>query len=165
MVGKMHAAGLVHRDLHCGNLLVRVHDGRVQLTLMDLHRMARRRRLSQRAMAANLAQLFHDRLDFTTRTDRLRFLKHYLAALGGDNLRAWQEMVDRRARPHARRQYANRDRRIAGDGRYFTPLTLPGGWCGRAVLSCKQVLAGSRRPPCDLRRRTGRRRWRTWRAC
>ena len=40
MVGKMHAAGLVHRDLHCGNLLVRVHDGRVQLTLMDLHRMA-----------------------------------------------------------------------------------------------------------------------------
>ncbi len=145
LIGKMHSRGVIHRDLHCGNVLVRCPEGRVELAIMDLHRMRRRRRLSRRAMSANLAVLLHDRIDFTTRTERVRFLKDYLQASGAPgSLRGWLLMVERHGQAHARRQYANRDRRIAGDGRYFTRLRLPGGWRGAAVLSCKHVLAGSR---------------------
>ena len=145
LIGKMHSCGVIHRDLHCGNVLVRCGQGPVELAMMDLHRMCRRRRLSRRAMSANLAALLHDRVDYTTRTQRLRFLRDYLRASGAaGSLRGWQLLVEQHARSHANRQYSNRDRRIAGDGRYFTRLRLPGGWRGRAVLSSKQVQAGSR---------------------
>jgi tRNA A-37 threonylcarbamoyl transferase component Bud32 len=145
LIGKMHACGVIHRDLHCGNVLVRCQGGRVELAIMDLHRMCRRRRLSRRAMSANLAVLLHDRIDFTTRTERVRFLRDYLQASGAPgSLRGWLRMVEQHAGAHTRRRYANRDRRIDGDGKYFTRLRLPGGWRGRAVLSCKHVLAGSR---------------------
>ncbi|HUU59792.1 MAG TPA: lipopolysaccharide kinase InaA family protein, partial [Phycisphaerae bacterium] len=95
MVGRMHAAGVLHRDLHCGNILVRDGTDPPELVLMDLHRVRRGRRLSRRARAANLAQLLHDRYDFTTRTERLRFLKHYLRAGGAEGtLRGWQLLIE-----------------------------------------------------------------------
>lgn len=142
LVGNMHKAGVIHCDLHSGNILVR--HGTGDLVLMDLHRMKRRTRLSRRAMAANLAQLFHDRLDFTTRTGRLRFLRAYLRSLNaGGTLRGWLLMIEKFVRPHSRRQYANRDRRIFGENRYFTKLRLPNGWTGHAALLSKQQLAGS----------------------
>jgi tRNA A-37 threonylcarbamoyl transferase component Bud32 len=146
IIGRMHSAGIVHDDLHCGNVLVSGWGVRRQVVMMDLHRMRRRRRLSRRARARNLAQLLHDRADFTTRTDRLRFLRHYLAASGDDGpIRYWQMLIEHFARPHARRQYANRDRRIlAGDGRYFARIALPGGWRGAVVLASKRKCAGSR---------------------
>ena len=106
MIGRMHAGSVVHHDLHCGNVLVRTDTAEPELVLIDLHR-ASRRRLSRRAMAANLAQLLHDRYDFTTRSERLRFLKHYLAACGAPgSLRGWRMMVEDFARAHASRIYA-----------------------------------------------------------
>ena len=154
LVGHMHRAGILHGDLHAGNVLVREEGGTPspQLVLMDLHRMKVGRSLSRRAMAKNLSQLFHDRVEFTTRSDRMRFLVHYIEALrgGGEGSwregtrRGWQILVEKYARPHSRRQFANRDRRVWGDGRYFTKLSLGGGWRGSAVLSSKFALAGSR---------------------
>jgi len=145
MVGRMHAAGVIHGDLHCGNVLVRTDAGRGELVLMDLHRVRRRRRLSRRARAANLAQLMHDRYEFTTRSERLRFLKHYLSTGGASgSVRGWQLMVEDFARRHRRRQYAKRDRRIFGRNRYFAPLKLPRGWRGHVVLASKRSMAGSR---------------------
>lgn len=144
LVGRMHDAGVIHRDLHCGNVLVRTDLGPDALVLTDLHRAHRRRRLSRRARAANLAQLLHDRYDFTTRTERLRFLRHYLAAYdAGGTLRGWQLLVEHLSRRHSRRQHAQRDRRVFGDNRYFTRLHLGRGWRGHAVLASKRRLAGS----------------------
>jgi tRNA A-37 threonylcarbamoyl transferase component Bud32 len=151
LVGRMHAAGVVHRDLHCGNILVRTDSAEPQLVLMDLHRIRRRRSLSRRARTANLAQLFHDRRDFTSRTDRLRFLKSYLAeSRAGGSLRGWQEMVESFARRYTRRQNAQRDRQTLGAGRYFSPIRLPGGWRGHVVLASRRGLAGSQTADMDF---------------
>jgi tRNA A-37 threonylcarbamoyl transferase component Bud32 len=146
LVGRMHAAGVLHDDLHCGNVLVRTdRPAGDRMVLFDLHRATRRRRLSRRLRAKNLAQLMHDRGLWTTRTDRLRFLKAYLAASGAKgSLRGWQWLVERFAARHTRRQHRQRDRRIRGQNRYFHSLSLAGGWRGKVVLASKRRLAGSR---------------------
>jgi tRNA A-37 threonylcarbamoyl transferase component Bud32 len=145
LIGRMHRAGVVHWDLHGGNILVPEGRDGLPPVLMDLHRMHRRCCLSRRLVAANLAQLYHDRCQFTTRTERLRFLKHYLRASGASgSLRGWVLRIDGFARRHTRKQYRQRDRRITGRNRYFWPLHRPGGWRGHVVLDSKRKLAGSR---------------------
>lgn len=154
MVGRMHAAGVIHRDLHCGNVLVRTDgepDGAVRLVLMDLHRASRRWKLSRGARSKNLAQLLHDRYYLTTRTQQIRFLKHYLRASGAPgSMRGWQMLVEHFARMHSRRQHNQRDRRVFRDGKYFSRISLPGGWRGCVVLASKRHMAGSRAANCEF---------------
>lgn len=137
LIGRMHAVGVWHGDLHCGNVMVRTDRDRLDLVLMDLHR-AGRRRMSRARCAANLAQLLHDRLEFTTRSQRLRFLKHYLAASGfGGSLRGWQSMVEAFGWRYRQRKYAHSDARIYRHNKYFSPLHLGRGWRGHAILASK----------------------------
>jgi tRNA A-37 threonylcarbamoyl transferase component Bud32 len=146
MIGRMHAAGVLHKDLHCGNVLVTSDPrGKCRLVLTDLHRVARRRLLSRRAKAINLAQLFHDRHDFTTRSDRLRFLRAYIEASGSKgSLRGWQILVEHFGRRHRSRQHRQRDRRICGNNKYFHKLSLGRGWKGHVVLASKRKPTASR---------------------
>ena len=154
MVGRMHAAGVIHRDLHCGNVLVRTDgdpDGPIRLVLMDLHRASRRRKLSRGARSKNLAQLLHDRYYITNRAQQIRFLKHYLKADGAaGSIRGWQTLIEHFARMHSRRQHNQRDRRVFRDGKYFSRLRLPGGWRGCAVLASKRHMAGSLAANCEF---------------
>ncbi|MGA2264821.1 MAG: lipopolysaccharide kinase InaA family protein [Phycisphaerae bacterium] len=150
MIARMHQGGIVHNDLHGGNILIRTTDAGPQPVLMDLHRVRRRqwwwqwRKLSRRARAANLAQLYHDRACFTTRTERLRFLKHYLLASGASgSLRRWQVRVEDAARRHSRRQYVRCDRRTLRKNRYFGRVRLARGWRGHVVLATKIPPVGS----------------------
>lgn len=138
MVARMHSAGLVHRDLHCGNLLV-LEGPQPRLVLMDLHRTAVCRRLTRHQRAANIAQLMHDRLDCTTRAERLRFLKRYLAASGcGGGIRVWQGLIGRLAQRHRQRQFARNDKRTMRSNRYFLPIALSGGWRGQVMLESRK---------------------------
>ncbi|MFB3891567.1 MAG: lipopolysaccharide kinase InaA family protein [Phycisphaerae bacterium] len=151
MIGKMHAAGVSHDDLHCGNILVRAGGG--ELVLMDLHRARRRRRLGRRARAANLAQLLYDRCDWTTRTDRLRFLKRYLQAArpgAGGTLRGWVAMIEDAAARHRARQYASEEGKIYGRNRYFAPMRLRGGWRGRVMLTQRMPPGRFDEPPREF---------------
>ncbi len=144
LVARMHAAGVIHRDLHCGNILVTGQEDAPRLVLTDLHRLKRRMRLSRLARTANLAQLLHDRRDTTTRTQRLRFLKHYLARSGArGTLRGWEYLIDRMARRHTQKHHAHRDRRINRKGRYFTDIALNDHWKGHVVLASKHIPPGS----------------------
>ena len=142
LIGLMHAQGVLHRDLHCGNVLIPA-GAPDKPVLMDLHRMSRRRQLSRHSRAANLAQLFSDRRLWTTRTQRLRFLKHYLAAAGAEGtLVGWIRLVEPLARRHSRRLNAQRERRIFATNRYFARLH-PGDWRAHVVLASKRAVPGS----------------------
>ena len=157
-IGRMHACGVIHRDPHCGNILIRLpsrdaagehrndnanNGGFEGLVIMDLHRMRYRRHLSRRSKAANLAQLYQDRRYWLSRTEQLRFLKHYLQASGaGGSLRGWVELIEMLARAHRRRLNAQRDRRIFKTNRYFTPISVS-GYRGHVVLASKRYVPGS----------------------
>ncbi|MFA6133831.1 MAG: lipopolysaccharide kinase InaA family protein [Phycisphaerae bacterium] len=144
MIGKMHRAGWVQNDLHGGNILIRTDGPHPRPVMMDLHRVRHYRRISRRRMAANLAQLYHDRLRLTTRTERLRFLKHYLRVCQpGGTLRGWNNQVELLGRRHSRRRFASRDRRTLRQDRYFARLKLPRLWRGHVVLATKNRLACS----------------------
>ncbi len=141
LIAAMHESGVVHGDLHCGNILVRTDGPSPKLMLMDLHRASRHRRVSRRRRAANLAQLLHDRYELTTRCDRLRFLKRYLrASSAGGSLGGWQRMIEDFARRHRQGQYARRDARILSRNRYFSPIKLEGGWSGHVALAAKRPI-------------------------
>ncbi|MFP4356533.1 MAG: lipopolysaccharide kinase InaA family protein [Phycisphaerae bacterium] len=143
LIGRMHACGVLHNDLHCGNVLIDQAADRLELVLTDLHRTSRRRRLSRRSRAMNLAQLLHDRFEFSSRNDRLRFLKSYLRASGaGGSIRGWQRLIEHLSARHRRRQHAKRDRRAMGNNRYFHRMQI-GPWKGHVILASKRKLAGS----------------------
>ena len=143
LVGRMHALGVIHRDLHCGNVLVRQGDPG-EVVLMDLHRMCRRRRLRRHARAANLAQLVSDRRLWTTRSQRLRFLKHYLRAAGAEGtLIGWVRLIEPLAQRHSRRLNAKRERRIFSTNRYFAAMRV-GGYRTHVVLDSKRRVPGSK---------------------
>lgn len=141
LLAATHAAGVVHRDLHCGNVMVGPGGGPV---LMDLHRASHKRFVSRRLRVMNLAQLCHDRTPFTSRSRRLRFLKQYLRASGtGGTLRGWELLISQQARRHTRRQNVHRDRRIFRRNKYFAPIKLSDHWGGHVVLATKRPHAWS----------------------
>jgi tRNA A-37 threonylcarbamoyl transferase component Bud32 len=142
LIGRMHRHGLLHGDLHCGNLLVWGESGE-DLVLMDLHRVWRRQRPTRRALAANLAQLMSDRLVWTTRTQRLRFLKHYLEESGGQgSLRGWLALIEPLAWRHARRIARHNESRFFTTNRYFARLRVA-GYRAHVVLASKRRVPGS----------------------
>lgn len=145
MIARMHSAGIIHQDLHCGNILVCQKEKSLELVVIDLHRVTRKRSLSRRLRAANLAQLLHDRYDVTTRSQRLRFLKRYLqTAKASGTLRGWEYLISKAALRHRMKQYASRDRRIWKNNRYFAELALPNRWNARVVLASKHCPPGSK---------------------
>jgi len=76
VVRRLHACGLVHRDLYLCHLFVR--PGETDVTLLDLARLTRTR--SRRRRVKDLAALVHSARGVVSRTDLLRGLRRY----GGD---------------------------------------------------------------------------------
>jgi len=79
LVRRMHASGINHRDLYLCHLLVqRAADAARAIYVADLHRADRRSRVRTRWKVKDLAALNYSAdLQCFTRTDRLRFLRHY----------------------------------------------------------------------------------------
>jgi heptose I phosphotransferase len=77
LVGKLHRAGLTHRDLYLCHVFVRQERGDFRLHLIDLQR-AGRRILGRRWHVKDVAQLEYSRPAGTfSRTDGVRFLHAY----------------------------------------------------------------------------------------
>ncbi len=131
---RLHDAGIVHRDFHAGNLLIRSRPNEpIRLWLIDLHCAHVQRSLSRQDAWKNLALLHQFFATRTTRADRLRFFRAYWAQrneTGGFKpaARAVQSHCSRRAHRHWRRK----DRKWRQGTRHLLKLRA-GGNRGRGL--------------------------------
>jgi serine/threonine protein kinase len=79
-LAQMHDAGVAHRDLHPGNLLLTLEDGQARFHLADVQQVCLGQPLSWPASRANLVILNRWFMLRASRTDRLRFWHAYRAA-------------------------------------------------------------------------------------
>jgi heptose I phosphotransferase len=77
IVARMHSAGLHHQDLYLCHFLCGSEQGCLPLTLIDLQRVERHRRLPRRWQVKDLAQLHFSSAQYITRQDMGRFWKVY----------------------------------------------------------------------------------------
>jgi tRNA A-37 threonylcarbamoyl transferase component Bud32 len=77
---RVHEAGITQRDLHPGNLLLRLEGGEPQLYLIDLHAVDVGPPLGWRASRANLVILNRWFMLRSHRSDRMRFWRAYAQA-------------------------------------------------------------------------------------
>jgi hypothetical protein len=104
---RLHAAGFDHRDLKFANILVSSDPADPRIWLLDLEGVRVWRRLPVRRAVKNLARISVSALvcQHLSRTDRLRFLRVYLA---GQSARAWKTWWRRIAGLADRKIAANR---------------------------------------------------------
>ena len=133
-----HRAGVYHTDFHRGNVLVGLaslgHDGRAddlpELHLIDLPKMWFSGPLCWEHSRNSLAMFAAAWLDRSSRSERWRFWKEYLAGRPelklADPLAAANEIV-RCSRAHARRIFRERDKRSLRTNRDFCRLKTPAG--------------------------------------
>jgi|GEM_PF-118173 len=79
LVSRMHRLGFNHRDLYLCHLLIKKNTEADRIVyIADLHRVDRRRRVGTRWKVKDLAALNYSAdARCITRTDRLRFMRHY----------------------------------------------------------------------------------------
>ncbi|MCK6457184.1 MAG: hypothetical protein L6Q92_11730 [Phycisphaerae bacterium] len=157
LIARAHQCGFHHRDMHAGNIIVQTEQCPQPAPLfVDLHAVTIGRSVEPREIIANLAQLNQWFRRHATRTQRLRFLRAYLAARdefaqAGAPARNWTidprellSVLDAAARRHANRLWSKRDRRSMRTGRYFSRIRPAPGWRGHVLLQSKHARAGSR---------------------
>lgn len=132
LIGRMHDAGIVHNDLHPGNLLVRLEkDDRPTLFLIDLHAVRLGRPLAWESSRANLILLNRWFVLRVSRADRLRFWRSYCRLRGyfDRNPAAPLEMgrdLEQRTWASNLAFWRSRDRRSLVTNRYYLRLHAPG---------------------------------------
>ena len=77
IVARMHSKGLYHQDLYLCHFLCGSEQDGLPLTLIDLQRVKRHRRLPRRWQVKDLAQLHFSSAQYITRQDMGRFWKVY----------------------------------------------------------------------------------------
>lgn len=104
---ELHDRGVLHTDLHIGNLLVVCHGEVFNFVLLDTDRVRLRpHALGRRERVANLGQLLSNLWTMTSRSQRRRFLQGY-----GEDGRVWTEDVVRCALRASRRVWNGKARR------------------------------------------------------
>jgi serine/threonine protein kinase len=131
LTARLHDAGFVHQDFHPGNLLVRIgDDGRPSLAMIDLDALRVTRRLSWADAGKNLALLNHYFWLRSDRSDRQRFLHHYLAARGSvpPDRHAFAREIEQATRVWAERLWRRWGKRCNGTNKYFKKLRGDHAW-------------------------------------
>lgn len=134
MLARLHDAGIVHHDLHPGNLLVRLDaNDQPSLYLIDLHAVRLGRPLCWRASRDNLVILNRWFVLRASRTDRLRFWRAYCRARPrilnpADGTPRANELaldLERRTWLSNLRFWRSRDQRCLEANRHYQPLHSP----------------------------------------
>jgi len=114
LTAAMHLGGIAHDDFHVGNLMVETdHEQPTRLHLIDLQAVRLLRPLNWRQARRNLVLLNLGFFQRASRSDRLRFLSHYLDKRPGlvkDKRRAANE-IERQTWSVARRFWRRNTRR------------------------------------------------------
>jgi tRNA A-37 threonylcarbamoyl transferase component Bud32 len=141
-LAKLHAAGVDHRDLHLGNIVVRQTDGEYELFLVDLDAVNLGPPLDRRRSLTNLALFGCGCVMFTRRADRLRFLRRYVAERGwldldrdrvqGREFFDIARAIEPKAWANCLAFWARRDQRCLVTNRYFRAVNV-GSYAGMAV--------------------------------
>jgi serine/threonine protein kinase len=135
LLARMHAAGVVHHDLHAGNLLLRLDaDDRPALFLIDLHTVRVGAPLDWKARRDNLIILNRWFMLRADRSDRLRFWRAYTSAWRGEEVdlaeREWRRDLARELEiatwESNRLFWRNRDRRCRATNRYYYSVRSEG---------------------------------------
>ena len=149
LLARAHENGIAHRDGHPGNILVRGADGgNPEAVFVDMGACSvSRRPVARRRAVQALAQLNHYFRLEASQTQRLRFLRSYLAArpslgmaIAGDGaaVRQWAEAVSKCTTRHAEQLARHRDRRLRVNGKYFATFRVGGGWTARVALQLER---------------------------
>lgn len=143
LIAGAHRRGVIHRDPHPRNILVRrgASAADAEAIFLDVYGATLQRGPgSQPTLARTLAQLDQTFQRTATRTERLRFAKAVLDAsplgerIAPPPLRVFLSGVRRASLRHRARLAAQRDRRQRGAGKYFARLRLGHGWEALVVL-------------------------------
>jgi len=124
-LARLHEAGVLHPDLHPGNILVvRDSAGEPRFHLLDIHNIAIGQPLNMRSSIANLAIFNRWFALRTDRSDRNRFWKSYISARGMNSpcSRAMARTVETDTLTSNRKLWRDRDDRCWGDNRNFQPV-------------------------------------------
>ncbi|MGQ9651133.1 MAG: lipopolysaccharide kinase InaA family protein [Phycisphaerae bacterium] len=166
LIARAHHGAFVHADLHAGNILVfPTQDGGYGVCFVDLQAVSIGRRVSHRRAVRNLAAFGNwFRLNASV-TDRMRFLRAYLAWRGRlqpgldlvQDRRRLLGQLERAARIHANAQAAKRDRQALRNGRRFGIIHLDRMTRAHVFLWARQTAPGSALPNTPLTRQW----WRT----
>ncbi len=121
-VSGLHAAGVLHGDLHGGNIL----RSGGELFLIDLHRARVRGTLSSRRRVANVAQFLAHLRGLVTWGDRMRFVAAYLGQPSRETVHRFvREMAPIMARISERR-HASRTKRCVMNSTRFRHERITG---------------------------------------
>ena len=116
LVAALHDAGLHHRDLYLCHVFARFDEACATLTLIDLERVGRHRKVLGRRVVKDLAALRSSvPAGTTTAEERAAFLSRYLERRGLDLGDARRERLERRIRRKSERIRAHVPRTPVGD--------------------------------------------------
>jgi tRNA A-37 threonylcarbamoyl transferase component Bud32 len=131
MTARLHNAGLLHQDFHPGNVLVRLAaDSMPELVMIDLDALRRSRDVSWKLAQQNLALLNHFFWLRSSRTDRYRFMKSYLAARNETptDVIGVARRIENSTRMWAERLWQRWGRRCRTTNKYFETFANRSAW-------------------------------------
>jgi tRNA A-37 threonylcarbamoyl transferase component Bud32 len=120
-IHRLHQAGILHHDLHMGNILIRKEGKENIFFLLDTDRIRfSSESLSPEKKAENLSLLLINFQKLTTRTERFRFLQHYGSLDSNGRLdRQLLAVVERKALKKSVKSLRKRALRSIGNNTYF----------------------------------------------
>lgn len=132
LTARLHDGGFLHNDFHPGNVLVRRDAaGPPRLVMIDLDALrSRRRAIDRKDAVANLAHVNHAFCLRTSRSERLRFVRTYLATRRSPIERPEDlpREIEEQSRLWAERLWCRAGKRCLGDNKYFATYRSSRCW-------------------------------------